>query len=94
MHEPRFNYRGLRLGLVGFAVVMAGVGAGVAKAWFPGWLTFALAVGGFATAFVGAALHYVDIFRLRRAEAEARRAWIAMHGSPDTRDDPADRRKG
>ena len=89
MVADEFNYRGLRIGLAGVAVVMTGVTVG---GHIPCWLVFAMGLAGIGTGFVGAAIHYFDMVGQRRAEAELRKAWILQHGDPDWRDDPAERR--
>jgi hypothetical protein len=86
MDEPQFNYRGLRIGLAGVAIVF---GAVAVSDWLPNWLLFGAALVGIGAGFVGAGFHYRDMFQQHRAEAEARKAWIRVHGDPDHRDDPA-----
>jgi hypothetical protein len=88
MIQDQFNFPGLRIGLAGFAVAMAAVGLGV-YAGAPDWLVFLLAAIGIGLGWLGAVFHFIDMVRQYRAEAAARREWIALHGDPDRRDDPA-----
>jgi hypothetical protein len=90
MDVGRFNFRGVRIGIVGVAVAMIGIGVGD---YIPGWLVFAMALAGIGIGWLGAVIHWMDMVRQRRAEAEARKAWIRQHGDPNRRDDPADRVK-
>ena len=82
MNEPRFTNRGLRLGLAGWAIAMTGIGVGILEDGVPRWLPFALGLAGIGVGVVGAGLHYVDLFKLRQAEADFRRNWVALHGDP------------
>jgi hypothetical protein len=88
MDPDPFNYRGVRIGIVGVAVTMIGIGVGN---YIPGWLVFAMALVGIGIGWVGAVVHWMDMVRQRRAEGEARRTWIRLHGDPNRRDDPAER---
>jgi hypothetical protein len=89
MDVDGFNYRGLRIGIVGVAVAMIGIAVGD---YIPGWLVFAMALAGIGLGWVGAVVHWMDMVRQRRAEGEARRMWIRLHGDPNLRNDPAERR--
>ena len=92
MIQDQFNPRGLRIGFVGVAVAMSGAGLGMVFGQsFPTWLVFVLGIVGIGLVFAGQVVHFRDMVEQRRAEAESRKAWIALHGDPDRRDDPAER---
>ena len=92
MIQDQFNPRGLRIGLIGVAI---GVGGGVLAMVFgeslPTSLVFVMGILGIGTVLVGQFVHFRDMLEQYRAEAAARKAWIALHGDPDHRDDPAAR---
>jgi hypothetical protein len=56
-----------------------------------GVVTGLLIAVGFATLFAGFVLSVYDVVRPRIVVDPERRAWMAQHGDPDRRDDPADR---
>lgn len=87
------NLRGLRISLAALVIAGAGIGSGVYLFGesFPNWLVFSLGLAGIGLGWVGAAVHIMDMVKQYRADAEARRQWVALHGDPDRRDDPADR---
>jgi hypothetical protein len=94
MIQDQFNFRGLRIGLTGIATALGGGGLRmIFGESCPTWLILVLGIVGIGLVVVGEVVHFRDMIEQRRAEAEARRAWIALHGDPDHRDDPAMREK-
>jgi uncharacterized membrane protein len=90
MEQDHFDFRGLRIALAGFGVVLAAAALATAG-HLADWLLLVCAVAGIGLGWIGVGVHYHDMFKKRQAEAEERRTWILRHGDPDRRDDPAAR---
>jgi hypothetical protein len=83
MDSDRFNYRGLKIGFAGVALMLLAI-----QFVSTGWLLVLLALAGLGIGFVGCAVHFMDMVRQHQVRVEERQAWVRQHGDPDLRDDP------
>jgi hypothetical protein len=80
----------LRVAVGGLAVLVFMMGL---RDVLPSWVVAPAIYGSMLTIWSSLLVHRYKTLRRRPREDDAeRRAWIALHGDPDRRDDPAERR--